>query len=72
MRLSPDDVVYFSEYVADPSLAYGRRTAGAADLEPLPPARTREQREAIARAFRPADPARPPRSATYDLREFVY
>jgi hypothetical protein len=72
MRLSRDDLVYFSEYVDDPSLAYGRRAADAADLEPLPPARAREQREAIARAFRPADPARPPRSATYDLREFVY
>jgi hypothetical protein len=72
MRLSPDDVVYFSEYVDDPSVAYGRRAGGASDLAPLPPARARAQRDAILRGFRPADPARPPRSATYDLREFVY
>ena len=29
MRLGSDDLVYFSEYVDDPGLAYGRRAAGA-------------------------------------------
>jgi hypothetical protein len=72
MGLGPDDLVFFSEYVDDPGLAYGRRAAGAADLQPLPAARCLEQRHAIERALRPADPARPPRSATYDIREFVY
>ncbi|HXK11538.1 MAG TPA: radical SAM protein [Vicinamibacteria bacterium] len=72
MRLGPDDLVYFSEYVDDPDLAYGRRAAAAADLQPLPPGRCREQMKEIRSAFRPADPARPPRTATYDIREFVY
>ena len=72
MRLSPGDLVYFSEYVDDPALAYGRRAKGAPDLAPLPPARNREVRRDILAAFRPADPARPPRAATYDIREFVY
>lgn len=72
MRLGAGDIVYFSEYVDDPSLAYGRRAAGSADLQPLTPQRARAQRDAIARGFRPADPARPPRLASYDIREFVY
>jgi hypothetical protein len=72
MRLEPDDLVHFSEYVDDPSLAYGRRAAGAADLQPLPAARCAEQRRAIRQALRPGDPAHPPRTATYDIREFVY
>ena len=72
MRLGPDDVVYFSEYADAPDLAYGRRASGAPDLQPLSPARCREQRQEIRSAFRPADTARPPRTATYDLREFVY
>ncbi len=37
-----------------------------------PPRATRELRQAILAALRPADPARPPRAATYDIREFVY
>jgi hypothetical protein len=72
MRLEPEDRVYFSEYVDDPSLAYGRRAAGAADLQPLPAARCLEQRRAIQRALRPGHPTHPPRTATYDIREFVY
>jgi radical SAM superfamily enzyme YgiQ (UPF0313 family) len=72
MRLGPEDLVYFSEYVDDPGLAYGRRAAGAPDLRPLPPARNATLRLEILAALRPADPARPPRSATYDIREFVY
>ena len=47
MRLAPDDFVYFSEYVDDQSLGYGRRAAHAADLQPLASPRARAQREAI-------------------------
>ena len=72
MRLRPDDLVYFSEYVDDPGLAYGRRAAGEVDLQPLSTSRCAEQRREIQSAFHPADPARPPRTATYDVREFVY
>jgi radical SAM superfamily enzyme YgiQ (UPF0313 family) len=72
MRLGPRDLVYFSEYVDDPELAYGRSAAGAADLQPLPPARNGELRQEILASLCPADPAHPPRTATYDIREFVY
>ena len=72
MRLRPDDLVYFSEYVDDPGLAYGQRAAGAADLQPLSPERCAEQRRAIVDGVRGAPGARPPRHATYDIREFVY
>jgi radical SAM superfamily enzyme YgiQ (UPF0313 family) len=70
--LGPDDLVYFSEYVDDPGLAYASRAAGAPDLQPLSPARDAELRRAILAGFRPRDPARRPRTATYDIREFVY
>jgi hypothetical protein len=72
MRLGPDDLVYFSEYVDDPGLAYGQRAARAEDLRPLPPARCAEQRRSIVDGMRRAPGARPPRHATYDIREFVY
>ncbi len=60
MRLGPDDLVYFSEYVDDPDLAYGGGASAAPDLQPLSPARNAESRRAILDGFRPADPARPP------------
>jgi len=72
MGLGPEDLVYFSEFVADPGLAYGRSAAGAPDLQPLPHARNADLRRSILAGFRPAEPGRPPRSATYDIREFVY
>ncbi len=72
MRLGPEDLLYFSEYVDEPGLAYGRRAAGAPDLRPLSSERSAEVRRAILEAYRPAAGARPPRSATYDIREFVY
>ena len=72
MRLGPEDVVYFSEYVDDPALAYGRHARGAPDLQPLPPGRCAGQRRAIVDGIRRAPGARPPRHATYDIREFVY
>jgi hypothetical protein len=72
MRLGPRDLLYFSEYVDDPSLGYGAKAAGSPDLAPLDAANSARQREAIVRGFRPAEPARPPRIASYDIREFVY
>jgi hypothetical protein len=72
MRLRPGDLVYFSEYVDDPGLAYGKRAAGAADLQPLSPEGCAGQRRAILDGIRGAPGARPPRHATYDIREFVY
>jgi len=72
MNLGAEDLVFFSEYVDDPGLAYGRRAAGAPDLQPLSPARNGELRRVILAGFRAADPAHPPRTATYDIREFVY
>ena len=72
MNLGAEDLVFFSEYVDDPGLAYGRRAAGAFDLQPLSPARNGELRRAILAGFRAADPAHPSRTATYDIREFVY
>ncbi len=68
MRLGPRDIVYLSDYVDDPTLAYGRLAAGAPDLAPLAPPRARAQREALARALRGSGP----RLARYDLRELVY
>jgi hypothetical protein len=72
MRLGPEDLLYFSEYVDEPGLAYGRRAAGASDLRPLLPERNAQLRESILARVRPADPAHPPRAASYDIREFVY
>jgi radical SAM superfamily enzyme YgiQ (UPF0313 family) len=72
MALGPDDLVYFSEYVDEPGLAYGGGASAAPDVQPLSPARNAESRRAILDGFRLADPARRPRTATYDIREFVY
>ncbi len=73
MGLGPRDLLYFSELVDDPSLEQGRHAAGAGrDLEPLGPERCRRQREAILSALRAAAPGARPRTATYDIREFVY
>lgn len=72
MRLGPRDLLYFSEYVDDPTLGYGSKAAGAPDLQPLDAAGAAQQREAIRGGFRPADAGRPPRIASYDIREFVY
>jgi radical SAM superfamily enzyme YgiQ (UPF0313 family) len=72
MELGSRDLLYFSEFVEDASLEYGRRAGGAADLRPLGPSECLAQRDAIVAAYRPADPTAPPRAATYDIREFVY
>lgn len=69
MGLGAGDLVYFSELV--PS---GMRdpTALSSDLRPLPAGGCAGQRRRILAALRPADPAHPPRHASYDVREFVY
>jgi radical SAM superfamily enzyme YgiQ (UPF0313 family) len=72
MRLGPGDIIYFSQYVDDPSLEYGRRAAGAPDLAPLPPGRCDELRQAILAGLARTEPTLSPRVATYDIREFVY
>ena len=59
MRLGPDDLVYFSEYVDDPALAYGaargrRRGPAAALPGALRRAASRDRRRRPARAGRPA------------------
>jgi radical SAM superfamily enzyme YgiQ (UPF0313 family) len=60
MRLGPDDLVYFSEYVDEPGLAYGRRAAGMPDLQPLAPTRNAELRRAILAGSRPGGGGPPP------------
>lgn len=72
MRLQPEDLVYFSDLVEEPGLEYGRRAAAESDLAPLSPDRAADQRRAIGAGLVPLDPEHPPRSATYDIREFVY
>jgi hypothetical protein len=72
MRLRTGDLLYFSEYVDDPALAYGRKAASLPDLRPLPPERCAEQRRAILDAVRGGWERGAPRVATYDIREFVY
>jgi radical SAM superfamily enzyme YgiQ (UPF0313 family) len=71
MRLGPEDIVFFSELVEYPTSAYARRAAEAG-LWPLDLDECVAQREAILASLHPADPGRPPRSARYDVREFVY
>jgi hypothetical protein len=69
MGLGAGDLVYFSDLVPR-----GTREATAlpSDLQPLPAGACVEQRRRILAALRPADPAHPPRHASYDIREFVY
>jgi radical SAM superfamily enzyme YgiQ (UPF0313 family) len=69
MGLDAGDLLYFSELV--PSWMRGGPSASY-DLRPLSPAGCAEQRRLILAGARPADPARPPRIASYDVREFVY
>lgn len=70
--LGRDDIVYFSEYVPDPASRYGPKAAGAPDLAPLDRERVDAQHRAIAAAFDGLPRDACPRTATYDLREFVY
>jgi hypothetical protein len=72
LRLSRDDLLYFSEYVHDPASRYGPKAAGRPDLAPLGPARRDAQRRAIAAVLEPLPRAERPRVVTYDILEFVY
>jgi hypothetical protein len=72
MRLGSSDIVYFSDLVEEPGLEYAQRAAGHPELRPLDPAAAADQRASIVAGFRPGDPAGRPRTATYDIREFVY
>jgi hypothetical protein len=69
MRLRRDDIVYFSEYLDDPSLGYGRHATSDPALAALPPEGARAQRDAIAARLHRVPGLR---LAPYDLREFVY
>jgi hypothetical protein len=71
MRLTPRDIVYFSEIVEHPGLEYARRMERDG-IVALDAAELGEQRRAIAAGWRPADVTRPPRQVRYDIREFLY
>lgn len=64
MRLTSGDLLYLSDLIEPGGLA----PSGGS----LPPERCDDQRRALLSAWRPGDPAHPPRVARYDLREFVY
>lgn len=71
LRLGPSDLLYFSDFVEMPGLAYTAR-AQEPELRPLDAAGCARQRTAILEAWRPADARRLPRVASYDIREFIY
>jgi hypothetical protein len=72
MRLRNDDLLYFAEFVADPTLDYGRQAEGAPDLAPLSHDRCSAQQESILSTLHLTDPGASARTASYDIREFVY
>ncbi|MBI3932046.1 MAG: radical SAM protein [Acidobacteria bacterium] len=71
MRLRQGDFLYLSDFLIHAGLEYERR-GRTADLRALGPARCADQRRALLAPLRFENPARPPRVATYDIREFVY
>jgi hypothetical protein len=72
MKLGTDDLLYFAEFVPDPTLGYDRTAGGSPDLEPLPSEACTAQRQAILSILRLTDPTASVKSSTYDIREFVY
>jgi len=72
MSLRESDLLYFSELVPDAGVEYGRRAAGRPDLEPLSPEGCAAERRAILDLLRITEHAAEARTATYDIREFVY
>jgi radical SAM superfamily enzyme YgiQ (UPF0313 family) len=72
MQLEENDLLYFSELVVVDGLEYGRRVKGAADLQPLSPEDCAAQRRTILDLLRITEHAAKARTATYDIREFVY
>ena len=71
MQLREDDIVYLSEILEPPGSGYARRVRDEG-VRGLDAGELAQQRAAIASSFRPADRRRPPRRASYDLREFIY
>jgi len=72
MTLQKDDLLYFAELVSDPQLEYARRAGDAPDLQPLSPEGCAVQRQNILSLLRLTDSEKPVRTASYDIREFVY
>ena len=72
MSLRDSDLLYFSELVTAPGLDYGLRAAGKPDLAPLSPEQCAAQRQTILDLLRINEHAAEARTATYDIREFVY
>jgi hypothetical protein len=70
MPLGPDDFVYVSQLIEQAGTPYPQLAADQG-IRRLTPGECVAQRDEIARALR-ARFARPPRLATYDVREFVY
>lgn len=71
LPLDGGDIIYFSPFVEQPGAEYGR-AAAEAGLTPLPEADIAAQEAAICAGLRPRVPARPPKIARYDIREFIY
>jgi hypothetical protein len=71
MPLDMDDIVYFSELVADEGLAYSR-VAYQAQLVPLTEQERIKQGEAIEDGFHFSQARGMPHISRYDIREFVY
>jgi radical SAM superfamily enzyme YgiQ (UPF0313 family) len=69
MQLGRGDLIYFSDLVEMPDTAYPR-LADDAGIRALDASERRAQREAIAAGLTFDGP--PPRTASYDVREFVY
>jgi radical SAM superfamily enzyme YgiQ (UPF0313 family) len=69
MRLGRGDLVYFSDLVEMPGAAYSQQ-ARDAGIRPLSVEERREQREAIQAAMERTPSG--PRTARYDLREFIW
>ena len=71
MQLGADDIIYFSELVANDDLEYAQ-DAHQAKLQPLIQKERLQQQEAIRAGLRFPKPDAKPRISRYDIREFVY
>ena len=72
MNLQEEDLLYFSELVPEAGLEYGQRIEDAPDLQPLSAEGCAAQRQTILNLLKINDKAAEARTATYDIREFVY
>jgi radical SAM superfamily enzyme YgiQ (UPF0313 family) len=71
MQLGMDDIIYFSELIADEEMEYARE-AYQAGLKPLTPEERIAQGEAIESGLRFSRAGGTPHISRYDIREFVY